>query len=113
MKRKLQRKKQKEVREKMKTNWKKLLAYLYMAVITLVLCYFASKIYKTDDQIWPRERYIIVATMTIAYYLTLVKMYFEKYLSIQKAVALYHFVLIIPLLNMSVILPWQEYLKLS
>lgn len=86
----------------MKANLKKTLLYIYMAVITLVLCYFASRIYKTDDQIWPRERYIIVVTMTISYYVTLLKMYLDKRLSLQKAVGLYHMILIAPLLFMAV-----------
>lgn len=79
----------------------KYIIYVYMAVITGVICYFASKIYKTDELIWPRERYIIVATMTLSYYMLLFRLFTDRKMEINKAVYLYHFVLITPLIIMA------------
>ncbi len=92
----------------MNTKGKKILSYLYMAIITVVLCYFASKIYKTDDQIWPRERYLIVATMTLSFYMTLLKLYLDKQMTIRKAIGIYHFVLVTPLILMAFPLDYYE-----
>lgn len=54
-------------------NYREIISTVYMAVITVIICYFASRIYKTDEEIWPRERYIIVATMVICFWMVLVK----------------------------------------
>lgn len=55
-------------------NYREIISTVYMAVITVIICYFASRIYKTDEEIWPRERYIIVATMVICFWMVLVKL---------------------------------------
>lgn len=88
-------------------KYKKPAAYVYMAVLTLIVSFFASKIYKTDDLIWPRERYIIVATMVICFYMVLIKLWMEKYISIQKTMYIYHFILLAPMLIMA--LPMDDY----
>ncbi len=77
-----------------KTEGKKIFAYLYMELLTVLICYTGSKIYKSDDAIWPRERYIIVATMVICFTFVLVRLYLEKHMSIAKAAGLYHVILL-------------------
>ena len=90
------------------SNYGKIIIYLYMAVITVVICYFASKIYKTDDLIWPRERYIIVATMVLSFYMVLLKLFMSRKMEITKAVYLYHFILIAPMIIMAFPLDYYE-----
>lgn len=90
------------------SNYGKIIVYLYMAVITVVICYFASKIYKTDDLIWPRERYIIVATMVLSFYMVLLKLFMSRKMEVNKAVYLYHFVLIAPMIIMAFPLDYYE-----
>lgn len=90
------------------SSFKKPILYAYMAVITIIICYFASKVYKTDELIWPRERYIIVATMVICFYLVLFKLLFDKKIELNKAVYLYHFILLVPMIIMAFPLDYYE-----
>ena len=83
------------------SSFKKPILYVYMAVITIIICYFASKVYKTDDLIWPRERYIIVATMVLCFYSVLFKLLSDKKMELNKTVYLYHFILIAPMIIMA------------
>lgn len=95
--------------QKLKSSkYKKGAAYLYLAVITVIICYFASKIYKTDDLIWPRERYIIVATMTISFYLVLLKLAADPKMSVRRVMYLYHFILIAPMVMMAFPMDYYE-----
>lgn len=82
-------------------NVRKNIIYVYMVILTVIVCYFSSKIYKTDDLIWPRERYIIVATMVLCFLVVLFKLYFTKSMPLNKGIYLYHFVLIAPMVIMA------------
>lgn len=86
----------------------KILAYLYLACLTVPVCYLASKIYKSDEMIWPRERYIILATMVICFWLVLLRFFMNRKLAVSKAMCLYHFVLLTPMLLMAIPVDFYE-----
>ena len=88
--------------------YKKQILYVYMAVLTIIICYFASKIYKTDELIWPRERYIIVVTMVLSFYMVLLKLFLDKKMELNQAVYLYHFILLAPFFLMIFPLNYYE-----
>lgn len=90
------------------SKYGKVIMYVYMACLTILICYFASKIYKTDDLIWPRERYIIVATMVLCFYMVLLKLFLDKKMPLNKALYLYHFVLLTPMIIMAFPLDYYE-----
>jgi hypothetical protein len=91
-----------------KSRYWKLLVYLYMGCLTVAICYVASKIYKADDMIWPRERYIIVATMVISYFIVLFRLFTTRKMPIGKAACLYHFILIGTMIIMAFPLDYYE-----
>lgn len=98
----------KQLQKFRESKYSSYVAYCYMAVITIVICYFASKIYKTDDLIWPRERYIIVATMCVSFYCVLIRLAMDKHTTTRKAMYLYHFILLAPMIIMAFPMDYYE-----
>ena len=90
-------------------NYREIISTVYMAVITVIICYFASRIYKTDEEIWPRERYIIVATMVICFWMVLVKLVADRKKDLRKKMLMYHFILLTPLILMAFPIDYYEF----